>query len=273
MAKRRMFSLQIVDTDAFLDMPHSSQLLYFHLCMRADDEGFIGNPKQIMRLAGVNNDDIKILISKRFILPFKSGVVVIKHWLIHNTIRMDRFQETAYQDEKKMLSIKGNRSYTENGNQLATNRQPKLSKVKLSEDNISKDSITPNGVKELVNFFFEKKGWSNKEKSFYKDKKIIYGQHSRAAKQLLELCDNNLDEAKQCISKISEWAKSRELDWSINTVFKKWYDIDILKPKDKKPYIDGMRAFQKVEGGKWYVVGRDGETKEYGQKPKEIIYK
>ena len=100
MAQKRMFSLQIVDTDAFLDMPLSSQLLYFHLTMRADDEGFIGNPKKIMRLIGVQDDDMKILLAKRFILSFESGVVVIKHWLIHNTIRMDRFNKTSYGKEK-----------------------------------------------------------------------------------------------------------------------------------------------------------------------------
>lgn len=136
MAQKRLFSLQIVDSDAFLDMPVSSQLLYFHLCMRADDEGFIGNPKRIMRIIGVADDDIKVLLSKRFILPFETGVVVIKHWLIHNTIRMDRFNPTAYQDEKATLYLKDNKSYTDrqpNGNQMAT--QVKLSKVNLIKDN------------------------------------------------------------------------------------------------------------------------------------------
>ena len=108
-----MFSLQIVDTDAFLDMPLSTQALYFHLTMRADDEGFIANPRKILRLVNCQTDDLKILITKRFILTFKSGVVVVKHWLIHNTIRMDRFNKTAYQEEKSYLAIKDNNSYTE----------------------------------------------------------------------------------------------------------------------------------------------------------------
>ena len=118
-----MFSLKIVDTDAFLDMPQSSQLLYFHLAMRADDEGFVGNPKKVMRMIGGNDDDLKVLFTKRFILAFKSGVVVIKHWLIHNTIRMDRFNPTTYKDERELLAVKENRAYTEwqpTGNQLAT---------------------------------------------------------------------------------------------------------------------------------------------------------
>lgn len=139
MAKRRMFSMQIVDTDAFLEMPLSSQSLYFHLAMRADDEGFIGNPNRIIRLIGCSEDDFKILAAKRFLLTFESGVVVIKHWLIHNTIRMDRFSTTSYKDEKNLLNIKENKSYTDlatngkpNGNQLVP--QVKLSKVKLSEE-------------------------------------------------------------------------------------------------------------------------------------------
>lgn len=108
-----MFSKQIIDSDAFLDMPASSQLLYFHLVMRADDEGFVGNPKKIMREVGIQGDDFKILIAKRFLITFESGVIVIKHWLIHNTIRMDRFAPTTYQTEKEMIAIKKNGAYTE----------------------------------------------------------------------------------------------------------------------------------------------------------------
>jgi len=146
MANKRMFSKQITSSDAFMDMPTSSQLLYFHFVMEADDEGFIGNPKKIMRMVGVSSDDFKILEAKRFILTFESGVIVIKHWLIHNAIRMDRFNATSYQEEKKCLQIKDNKAYTE----LATTRQPdgnqlagqvKLSKVNLSEVNISKDIV------------------------------------------------------------------------------------------------------------------------------------
>jgi hypothetical protein len=134
-----MFNSQIINSDAFLDMPSSAQALYFHLGMSADDEGFVGNPKRIMKLINANDDDFKILILKRFILTFSTGIMVIKHWLVHNSIRMDRFNPTTYQDEKKMLRIKENKAYTENelfyGNQLATTGCLKLSKAKLSEPN------------------------------------------------------------------------------------------------------------------------------------------
>jgi hypothetical protein len=146
MATKRMFSLQIVDTDAFLEMPMSSQLLYFHLAMRADDEGFVGNPKRVIKMIGSNEDDFKVLIAKRFILTFESGVVVIKHWLIHNTIRMDRFSPTNYKEEKEQLFIKENKAYTDVatnglpiGNQMAT--QDKISKDKLSKDKINNLSL------------------------------------------------------------------------------------------------------------------------------------
>lgn len=142
MANKRMFSIDIVSSDAFLDMPTSSRELYFQLGMYADDEGFV-NPKKILRMINASEDDLKILIAKRFVLPFESGVVVIKHWLIHNTIRMDRFSTTQYKEEKSRLFIKENKAYTErqpSGNQMVT--QVKISKVKLSKvSNTSQEDL------------------------------------------------------------------------------------------------------------------------------------
>ena len=116
MAQRRMFSLSIVDSDAFLDMPLSSQALYFHLSMRADDDGFVNNPKRLQRLIGAGDDDLKLLIAKRFILIFDSGIIVIKHWKMNNYIRNDRYTPTMYQNELDSLEIKSNGSYTEKSN-------------------------------------------------------------------------------------------------------------------------------------------------------------
>lgn len=113
MAERRMFAKTIIDSDAFLDMPLSTQALYFHLSMRADDEGFINNPKRIARTIGSNDDELKVLMAKKFIIGFDSGVIVIKHWRIHNYIRGDRIKETVYHDERDKLTIKDNGSYTE----------------------------------------------------------------------------------------------------------------------------------------------------------------
>lgn len=112
MAERRMFAKTIIDSDAFLDMPLSTQSLYFHLSMRADDDGFINNPKKIQRMVGASDDDLKLLIAKRFIIPFESGIVVIKHWRIHNYIREDRRKDTVYQEEMSRLTTKDNGAYS-----------------------------------------------------------------------------------------------------------------------------------------------------------------
>ena len=113
MAERRMFAKTIIDSDAFIDMPLSTQALYFHLSMRADDDGFINNPKKIQRMVGASDDDMKVLVMKRFIIPFESGIVVIKHWKIHNYIQKDRYKPTLYAKEKKQLELKDNGAYTE----------------------------------------------------------------------------------------------------------------------------------------------------------------
>ena len=112
MADKRMFAKTIIDSDAFLDMPLSTQCLYFHLNMRADDDGFINNPRKIQRMIGASIDDLRLLIAKNFVIPFESGVVVIKHWKIHNYIQKDRYKETVYKEEKAMLTVKENKSYS-----------------------------------------------------------------------------------------------------------------------------------------------------------------
>lgn len=111
MAQRRMFSLKIIDTDEFIDMPTSSRLLYYDLSMRADDDGFVASPKKIIKMIGASDDDFKILIAKKFVIPFESGVCVIKHWKVHNLIRSDRYTETFHSDEKKSLIKHENGTY------------------------------------------------------------------------------------------------------------------------------------------------------------------
>ena len=131
-----MFSKQITTSDAFVEMPVSSQLLYFHLNMEADDDGFVANHKRLMRMLNVSEDDLKILLAKRFILAFESGVIVIKHWLLHNAVRKDMYKETQYLDEKKCLQIKDNGAYTESRNELVTKPVHRLDKIRLDKNNI-----------------------------------------------------------------------------------------------------------------------------------------
>ena len=146
MAEKRMFTQKIIDSDAFLDMPLSTQCLYFHLNMRADDDGFINNPKKIQRMIGCSDDDLKLLIVKRFVIGFESGVIVIKHWRMHNTLRKDRYHPTQYQDELKQLQIKENNAYTE----VATKWQPNGNQL-VTEYSIDKNSIDKNSIDSGVN--------------------------------------------------------------------------------------------------------------------------
>lgn len=150
-----MFSKSIVDSDAFLDMPLSAQALYFHLGMRADDDGFVNSPKKIQKMVSASEDDVRLLVAKGFIIPFDSGVVVIKHWKIHNTIKSDRYKPTAYREEKAKLFEKENKAYTldpaesapqlepgtnlePNWNQSGTEPEPQY---RLDKNSIDKGSI------------------------------------------------------------------------------------------------------------------------------------
>ena len=160
MAERRMFAKTIIDSDAFLEMPLSSQTLYFHLSMRADDEGFINNPNSIMRVVGAKYDDMKLLIAKKFIIPFESGVVVIKHWKIHNYIQNDRFTSTKYPDEKAMLSFGVNKEYKLENNPCIQNgytmdTQVRLGKVsigKVSKALVENKTLDITSVEEIVSY-------------------------------------------------------------------------------------------------------------------------
>ena len=148
MAERRMFAKTIIDSDAFLEMPMQTQCLYFHLAMRADDDGFLNNPKKIQRMIGASEDDLKLLLIKKFLIAFESGVVVIKHWKIHNYIRNDRYKPTVYKEEKALLEEKDNGAYTlgipvgiPDGYQMET--QVRLGKVSIGKDSIDKNNSLP----------------------------------------------------------------------------------------------------------------------------------
>ena len=140
MAQRRMFSRKITESDQFLDMPMSSQVLYFHVNMQADDDGFVGNVKMIKRMIGASDDDLKILIAKEYLIPFESGVVVIKDWKIHNYIRSDRYNETFYKYEKSLLELDSNNSYLVGIPDVIPEVDQRLPQVRLGKDRLGKDS-------------------------------------------------------------------------------------------------------------------------------------
>ena len=187
MAERRMFAKTIIDSDAFLDMPMSARLLYYDLGMRADDDGFINSPKKIMRMIGASNDDVNILIARKFVIPFDSGVVVIKHWRINNYLRNDRYTETKYLEEKSNLEVDKNGSYTAKNNTGIPVGIPMVStgKVRLGKDSIGKDinTISCNG-NSIIEVLSKKEMWFE---SFWE----IYPKHQdkkKAKQKFLKLC-------------------------------------------------------------------------------------
>lgn len=139
-----MFAKTIIDSDLFLDMPLSAQALYFHLAMRADDEGFVNNPKRIVRMVNADEDSLKLLIAKQFIIPFESGIVVIRHWRIHNYIQSDRKKETAYTSEKALLTQEKSGAY-----KLDTECLQDVSKLD-TQVSIGKYSIVKDSIRESI---------------------------------------------------------------------------------------------------------------------------
>lgn len=138
MAERRMFAKTIVLSDAFLDMPLGARCLYMTMGMLADDDGFVNAPKSIMRQCGATEDDLKVLLAKKFVLPFESGVIVIKHWRINNYLQKDRIQPTKYQEEFALLELEGNGAYTKQSEACIHDS------VYIDKNSIDKNSIDKN---------------------------------------------------------------------------------------------------------------------------------
>lgn len=174
MAERRMFAKSIIDSDAFLEMPLSTQALYFHLSMRADDDGFVNNPKKIAKMLGAGDDEFKVLLAKKFLIGFESGVIVIKHWKIHNYIQKDRYTPTKYFEEKNYLSLNENKAYSlvnSTKNQIciqdvySLDTQVRLGKdrLEIGKDSLEKETSSVENIENQKNddddffkkFFFE----------------------------------------------------------------------------------------------------------------------
>ena len=232
-----MFAKTIIDSDAFLDMPATSQCLYFHLAMRADDDGFINNPKKIQRFVGSTSDDLKLLIAKRFIIPFESGVVVIKHWKIHNYIRADRKVDTVYTKEMKMLALKDNGSYTLNGEELALNEVTDncqaddgqvTDKCPHSIDKVSIDKISI-PYRDIVSYLNEKAG-TNYQPTTKKTQSLIQARHNE---------NFTLDNFKTVIDiKTAEW---------LNTDMQKYLRPETLFGTKFESYLNQKVSKQQEE--------------------------
>jgi hypothetical protein len=148
MAEKRMFAKAIVDSDIFLEMPVSARLLYYDLNMRADDDGFVNSPKKIMRMTGATADDMNVLIARKYVIPFDSGIVVIRHWRINNYLRADRYHETAFKNEKSQLVLEDGVYYGKSENKQLLDGIPSGIPVGDADKNsIDKNSIDINSNK------------------------------------------------------------------------------------------------------------------------------
>ncbi|MCI1615913.1 MULTISPECIES: conserved phage C-terminal domain-containing protein [Bacilli] len=237
MAQRRMFSKKITDTDIFLDMPLSSQALYFHLNMHADDDGFVSNAKTVKRMIGSSDDDLKLLLTKNFIFAFESGVVVIKDWKIHNYIRKDTYNTTIYGDEKEQLSQDENGSYTLSPRAVdEPSPQVRLGKDRLGKDsNINSSSnnephIDLKTFKEIISYLNEKAGTKYRA-SGSKTQRLIKARFNDGF--------NDEDFKKVIDIKVAEWsgtdmAKYLRPETLFGTKFESYLNQEVKKSKTNK---------------------------------------
>jgi uncharacterized phage protein (TIGR02220 family) len=232
-----MFSKKITDTDMFLDMPLSSQALYFHLNMHADDDGFVSNAKTVKRMIGSSDDDLKLLLTKNFIFAFESGVVVIKDWKIHNYIRKDTYNTTIYGDEKEQLSQDENGSYTLSPRAVdEPSPQVRLGKVRLGKDsNIYSSSndephIDLKTFKEIISYLNEKAGTKYRA-SGSKTQRLIKARFNDGF--------NDEDFKKVIDIKVAEWsgtdmAKYLRPETLFGTKFESYLNQEVKKSKTNK---------------------------------------
>ena len=248
MAQRRMFSRKITETDRFLEMPLSSQALYFHLNMGADDEGFIDKAKTIQRTIGASDDDMKLLIAKGFLIPFDSGVVVIRHWRIHNYIQSDRFQSTLYQSEKAQLEYdKSKTASLKPIGKCIQNVSEMETQVRLSKGSLDKDSLTTYPTvldneeedipyKEIISYLNEKANRSYRP-NIQKNKTLIKARWSEGFR---------LDDFKHVIdTTVKDWSGTKyEKYLRPETLFGSKFEGYLNQaPRTKAETIDGRLGF------------------------------
>ncbi|WP_041762684.1 conserved phage C-terminal domain-containing protein [Leuconostoc sp. C2] len=263
MAQRRMFSKKVTDTDVFLEMPLSTQALYFHLNMHADDDGFIDNTKTIQRMIGSSDDDRKLLVAKQFLLPFENGVVVIKDWRVHNYIRKDTYNQTMYPNELEQLNINDSGQY-ERQDLLPYTERPRdvdetLTQVRLGKDRLGKDrkdilsgSDEPDSLpyKEIIDYLNEKANTK-------------YRSSGSKTKTLIKVRVNDgfdLDDFKKVIdTKASQWLNDPKMkkflrpETLFGTKFEGYLnEVGVTQPT-KKDYSQMTREQQLIE-----VMGKDG---------------
>lgn len=235
MAQKRMFSLSVVDTDRFLDMPVSARLLYYELGMRADDDGFIGNWKKILLFTGLKEDDLRILIAKQYLIPFENGVIVIKHWRMNNYLQSDRTKPTIYQQELQQLSLKNNNVYNLDTKCIHSIDKNSIDKISIEENSINNGEVltscSPNveileksdlekEFDKLWEYYPNKKGKDQALDKYIKARKsgTTYDEVAQGLKNYIRYCNHEKTE-KRFIKHGSTWFRQKcwKDDYTIST--------------------------------------------------------
>ena len=236
MAERRMMAKSVIDTDAFLDMPASTQNLYFHMLLRADDDGFIASPKGILRIIGASDDDLKLLLAKQYLFRFESGVVVIKDWKIHNYIQSDRYKPSL-QPERELLTITANKEYTLTNSDVSNMDteciqnvsigKVRLGKVRLGKNNMSSKLDCTDEIIQHLNMRAGTKYKSNTAKT----KQLINARLNEG----FTLEDFKIVIDKKCVEWCgTEFEKFLRPNTLFGTKFESYLNQNVVKPKSKK---------------------------------------
>lgn len=249
MAEKRMFSLSVVDTDWFLDLPLSTQALYFHLNMRADDDGFVDAPNSIVRKIGASKNDFDLLLAKRYILQFDSGIIVIKHWRMHNTIQKDRYKPTQFQEELNTLAVKPNKSYTEKERciQTVSNAYPECIQTGSSDIDIGLDIDKDLDIRKEI--YKENSGETSSLNVTIKPVKHKHGSYGWI--QLTDLQYNKL---------VEEFTKDK-LDNYINAL-----DEYVQSTGNKNKYKDWNLVLRKAIRENWFKLESNSQEVKVGNK-------
>ena len=252
MAERRMMAKSVIDTDAFLDMPASTQSLYFHMLLRADDDGFIASPKGILRIIGASDDDLKLLLAKQYLFRFESGVVVIKDWKIHNYIQSDRYKPSL-QPERELLTITANKEYTLTNSDVSdmdteciqnvSIGKVRLGKVRLGKNNMSSKLDCTDEIIQHLNMRAGTKYKSNTAKT----KQLIKARLNEG----FTLDDFKIVIDKKCVEWCgTEFEKFLRPNTLFGTKFESYLNQNVVKPKSKKgDAIDAVKDLYMKYGG------------------------
>ena len=249
MANKRMFSIDVTETDTFLEMPLTAQALYFHLAMRGDDDGFVSNPRSIMRVTGCNENDLKTLAESGYIITFRSGVIVISDWKVNNYLRGDRYKPTTFQNELSMLTETANKRYIlgsdgqrstvgiPNGNQLSTQYSIGENRAVVDAATTATAPRTDSDLAEIVQHFQE-----------------VIGDFPRSALDKLQRYRDSIPAEVICLA-FDEAAESGHRSWKYaNGILKSWQADGVRTLGDVEARREARKKPDQQQERKWEVL-------------------